>query len=308
MKACTWIFGAAIAVAVWTSPARAYLGSFEFGDGYEYGAPMGFNLGDNDVTRYNAGQFGTNNGGPGGPVNLIVPDSGLWRVIAGGRLLNQANDYYVIRHSAPGGHSSPNVLGMTTGNSSYVGVDSAYQYDFEARDFDGTAPAALSGGSVAVSFLWCPQNAAPSTLASPGATIQFQDSAGTTWFELGTYAPTQSVSYRVGGGPWTATGFNTSAAFSDFDSVSLNFDLLNDTVDFSFFETAAATNHVVLVGAPLGGNMNYLAHMGLTMKAENTKNFLDDFDFQVNVVPEPATATLLALAAFGLCRGRRTSL
>jgi hypothetical protein len=292
------LFGAFAALLCFAPSAHAYLGSFEFGDGYEYGAPMGFNLGDNDVTRYNAGQFGTNNGGPGGPVTTIVPDSGLWRVITGGRLLNQANDYYVIRHSAPGGHTSANVLGMTTGNSNFVGVDSEYQYDFEARDFDGNAPASLAAGSVSVSFLWCPQNAAFSTLAAPSASIAFQDSAGTPWFELGTYAPTQSVSYRVGGGPWVAAGFNTSAAFSNFDSVSLTFDLAADTVSFSMFETAAATNHVVLTNAPLGGNMNYLAHMGLFMKAENTKNFLDDFDFQVTTVPEPG-AIVVALLAFG---------
>ncbi len=293
-----WLFSAVSALLFSAPAAHAYLGSFEFGDGYEYGTPMGFNLGDNDVTRYNAGQFGTNNGGPGGGAALIVPDSGLWRVITGGRLLNQANDYYVIRHSAPGGHTSANVLGMTTGNSNFVGVDSEYQYDFEARDFDGNSPASLASGSVNVSFLWCPQNAALSTLTSPGHTIKFQDSMGTTWFELSTYAATQSVGYRVGAGPWVATGFNTSAAFSNFDSINLNFDLAADTMSFSFFETAAATNHVVLTNAPLGGNMDYLAHMGLFMKAENTKNFLDDFDFQVTTVPEPS-ALIVALVSLG---------
>ena len=291
----------AIAVAAATicpTTTHAYLGGFEEQDGYIYGTPNNFTLGGNDVTRYNAGQFGTNNGGPGGPAVSITPDTGLWQAIAGGRLLNQANDYYVIRHSAPGGHSSPNVLGMTTGNSGFVGIDSLYHYSFDSRDFDGAAPASLTGDTVDVEFLWCPQNVVTSTLTSPGATIQFIDSAGATWFELGVFGVSENVSYRIGGGAgtWTATGFNASAAFSDFDQVFLTFDLAADTVSFSFFETAATTLHNVLSNAPLGGDMDYLDTMGLFMQAENTKNFMDDFDFIVNKIPEPATG-LMALAA-----------
>lgn len=288
-----------------TAEAFAYLGSFEVGDGYQYGAPMGPNLGDNDVTRYNAGQFGSNNGGPGGAAALITPDSGLWRVIAGGRLLNQASDYYVIQHSSPSGHSSPNVLGMTTGNSSFVGVDSAYQYDFEARDFDGTAPAALAGGTANVGFVWCPSNQFPFPLTTPGASIEFQDSSGANWFEIGSYTTNESIAYRIAGGPWIAAGFDSSSNAMMFDNINIAFDFVADTVSFSFFEAAAATNHVVLTNVPLGGNMNYLAHMQLNMRAENAKNFLDDFDFQVSIVPEPSSVALCGATACGLCAPRR---
>lgn len=291
------------------SPAasHAYLGGFEDADGYSYGSPMGFNLGDNDVTRYNAGQYGTNNGGPGGSAALITPDTGLWRVITGGRLLNQANDYYVIRHSAPGGHSSANVLGMTTGNSGFVGVDTEYQYDFDARDFDGNVPSSLGSSVVDMEFYWCPSNGGlggtGSTLSSPGATIQLQDSAGVNYFEIGSYGSAEAISYRIAGGTWIDAGFNASSAFHDFDRINLRFDLLNDTVSFSFYETAATTNHVVLTNASLGSNMDYLGHMGLTMEAENTKNFMDDVNFTVRV-PEPA-GVLLALVGLGLAFTRR---
>ena len=126
------------------------------------------------------------------------------------------------------------------------------------------------------------------------------DSADNIWFELAVYGTGENVAYRIGGGAgtWVSTGFQASAAFSDFDQVNLSFDLAADTVSFSFFETAATTNHVVLTGASLGGNMDYLNKMGLFMQAENTKNFLDDFDFTINPIPEPASG-LMALAAVG---------
>lgn len=285
--------------------AEAYLGGFEPADGYHTGSPLGPNLGDRDVTRYNAGQYGTNNGGPGGSPALIPVDSGLWRVISGGRLLNQPSDYYVIRHSAPSGHSSPFVLGMTTGNSSFVGVDTEYQYDFDSRDFDGNTPSSLSSSVVAMDFYWCPSNQGAgigSTLTNPAATIQIQDSAGTNFFEIGSYGAGESIAYRILGGTWIDAGFNASAGSGDFDQISLTLDLFNDTVSFSFFETFAATNHTVLTAAPLGANMDYLAHLGLTMQAENTKNFLDDVDFRIEqtLVPEPSSAALLL---FGIVVG-----
>ncbi len=56
-------------------------------DGYWFGPPVGTTLAGNDVTLYNAGQFGTANGGPGGTVMVITPDTGLWSVVSGGRLL-----------------------------------------------------------------------------------------------------------------------------------------------------------------------------------------------------------------------------
>ncbi len=280
--------------------AQAYLGGFENGDGYSFDSGLlGPNLADKDVTRYNAGQYGTNNGGPGGGPALITPDSGLWRVITGGRLLGQTSDYYVIRHPSPAGHSSPNVLGMTTGNSAFVGVDTEYQYDFEARDFDGNAPSSLGSSLVDMEFFWCPRNAGAaggSTLTDPGATIQLQDSSGANFFEIGSYGAAQQISYRIQGGTWIDAGFSSSVV--DFDRINLSFDLLNDTVSFSFLETVAATNHVVLTNASLGGDMDYLGHMGLTMKAENTKNYLDDVDFRVNVIPEPSAGILAIVVGF----------
>ncbi len=302
MKITTWLI--IFALVVMPSTAHAYLGGFESGDGYHTGSPLASNLAGRDVTLYNAGQYGTNNGGPGGSVALITPDTGLWRVVTGGRLLGQLSDYYVIQHFAPGGHSSPNVLGMTTGNSAFVGIDTEYQYDFDDRDFDGNLPSSLGSSVVNMDFLWCPQNAGiggnASTLSDPGATIQLQDSSGANFFEIGTYGAGEAVAYRILGGTWIDAGFNASAAFNDFDQVNLSFDLLNDTVSFSFFETVATTNHVVLTNAPLGANMDYLGHMGLTMKAENSKNFLDDVDFTVNPVPEPGSLALILLGNLGV--------
>ncbi|MCA9229907.1 MAG: PEP-CTERM sorting domain-containing protein [Planctomycetales bacterium] len=291
--------------------AQAYLGGFESGDGYHTGSPLGSNLGARDVTRYNAGEYGLNNGGPGGGPALIPVDTGLWRVIAGGRLLNQPSDYYVIQHPAPVGHSSPNVLGMTTGNSTpYVGVDTEYQYDFDSRDFDGNVPSSLSNSVVDAEFYWCPSNTGvggfSSTLTDPGATIQIQDSAGTNFFEIGSYGAAESIAYRLLGGTWISAGFNSSG---DFDRINLTFDLLNDTVSFSFFQTIGATNNVVLTNAALGTNMDYLGHLALTMKAENSKNYLDDVDFRVNQanVPEPTSAVLLLAGLVGALALRRRS-
>ena len=286
--------------------AHAYLGGFETGDGYWFGLPVGTTLGGNDVTRYNAGQFGLNNGGPGGTVTTITPDTGLWSVVTGGRLLNRTDDYYVIQHSAPFWHGSPQVLGMTTGNSSFVGVDTFYRYRFDSRDFDGHVPSSLGSSIVSLAFYWCPLNlgaGAASSLTQPGASIRFLDSAGANWFELGSYGSSQKISYRIAGGTWMDAGFTSSA--SDFDLVNLTFDLAADTIDFSFFRTLGATNYHVLNTASLGGNMDYLAFMGLFMQAENAKNFVDDFDFSIASVPEPAILSLMAIGLMGIRLSRR---
>jgi len=313
MKSQSILFATLVLGLVYVSctpqTSQAYLGGFEEADGYTFGGPLGFTLGGQDVTRYNAGQYGTNNGGPGGGPALITPDTGLWRVITGGRLLNQANDYYVIRHPAPFGHSSPNVLGMTTGNSGFVGIDTEYQYDFDDRDFDGNTPSSLASSVVNMEFYWCPQNGglggSTSTLSDPGATIQLQDSTGANFFEIGSYGVSQSIAYRLLGGTWIDAGFNASAAFGDFDKIDLTFDLLNDTVSFSFFETAASTNNVVLTNTPLGANMDYLGRLGLTMQAENTKNFIDDVNFTINPVPEPTSLVLVAISGLVLLSTKR---
>lgn len=93
---------------------------------------------------------------------------------------------------------------------------------------------------------------------------------------------------------------------ADFDQINLSFDLLNDAVSFSFFETAASTNHVVLTNTSFGGaNMDYLGHLGLTMKAENTKNFLDDVDFRIHPVSEPSALVLVILGLIGLTLANR---
>ena len=50
--------------------SQAYLGGFEAQDGYQ---PF-----SNDVKGYDAGQYRTNNGGPGGGPGAIPINTGLW--------------------------------------------------------------------------------------------------------------------------------------------------------------------------------------------------------------------------------------
>ncbi len=115
---------------LWSQDASAYLGGFEEQDGYRVPmngqitsgylpgdaqyylnnnsangytgvVPVGAypnTLGDGtngpDVTRYNAGQYGTNNGGPGGGAADIGDNSGLWQALSGGRLYEDASAPY----------------------------------------------------------------------------------------------------------------------------------------------------------------------------------------------------------------------
>lgn len=104
---------------------------------------------------------------------------------------------------------------------------------------------------------------------------------------------------------WLATGPRHASSASDFDLVNLTFDLAADTIDFSFFRTLGATTYHILNTASSGGNMDYLAFMGLFMQAENAKNLLDDFDFSIASVPEPAILPLIAIGLMGIGLSRR---
>ncbi len=195
---------------------------------------------------------------------------------------------------------------MTTGNSSFVGIDTQYRYRFDARDFDGNAPASLARSVIDIDFYWCPTNSAgaASTLTAPGSSIGFLDSGGTTWFEIASYGSTENISYRIAGGAWLDAGFTASA--TAFDRVRLRLDLASDSIGFSFDRTLLpATRYDVLSGVSLGGDMDYLAGMRLFMEAENTKNYLDDFNFTISAVPEPAALSLMVAGLLGAAVSRR---
>ena len=103
-----------------------------------------------DVTRYNAGGFGSNNGGPGGIGVDIADNSGLWQAIAGGRLDDDANapDFngtaiqgrdHIITWRYPAPHSGEQILDVLASD-----VDLLYDYTIDNRDLNGLAPGGTS--------------------------------------------------------------------------------------------------------------------------------------------------------------------
>jgi len=181
----------------WTGEAWGYLGSFEELDGYrvpQNGNMTSLNfagdaqfylsnqeangftgivppgalpntLGDPthgaDLSRYNAGQYGTHGGGPGGTGLDIADNSGLWQALAGGRLnedigapIYQGNlgaRDYVQAYAYPSARSGNQVLNFLASD-----VSLRYNYSLDSRDFGGLTPALTVAHEVDLSFWLCP--------------------------------------------------------------------------------------------------------------------------------------------------------
>lgn len=332
---------------VLTSEVRAYLGGFEEQDGYRIpgtgniftsGIPgdAQFYLGNNpsngftgivppgafpntlgdsshgpDLSRYNAGQYGTNNGGPGGTATDIADNSGLWTALAGGRLnedlgapLYQGNLFardYVQAYGYPSARSGSQVLNLLASD-----VNLRYNYSLDSRDLDGVVPAMNSGYSMDVRFWSCPSGDDDADTGDMVG-IAFKDSAGQILVEVG-YTGDNRVQYRVGGATaWTTTAIHIgTTGWSEF---SLNLDSQQNTVSLGVTAYDDAQfilgNETSLLNAmPLGFDALNLTDItwdlrggALDNDAFSFKHYFDDFDFALTAVPEPSAALLLMVSA-----------
>ena len=350
-----WSLAGLCAVLLGPGTAWAYLGSFEENDGYRVpgngsildagfvgdarfylnnNAANGFTgvvppgafpntLGDAthgaDLTRYNAGQYGTSNGGPGGTAVDIPDDSGLWRALAGGRINEDAaaplytgntfNRDYVQAYAYPGSRTGSQVLNLLASD-----VDLSYRYTLDSRDFDGISPTLTDSHLIELSFWLC-----PSDWDDPdGANVlglSFIDSVGSTLLKVG-YTGDNFLQYQLAGdSAWTTTAIALG---------TLGWSELGVEIDTSANTVALTARAWSDAGGTLGAEDSVFAPQALGIDAQSLtelqwdleggalnnggfayKNYFDDFNFTVTPVPEPSGALLVIVTGAGWMMRRR---
>ncbi len=347
--------------------AHAYLGSFEELDGYRIpqnglmpslgfagdamfylnnNAGNGFtgivpsstfpnNMGDSthgsDVSRYNAGQYGINAGGPGGTATDIADNTGLWQAIAGGRLNEDiggtlANGYqylgntgglvfaqnrdYVHAYRYTGARTGTQVLNL-------LAQDTSLQYDYalESRDLGGTNPSATLASIIAMTFWFCPADTDDTDTGNLfGLTLR--DALGQSVFSVG-YTGENVVQYRLpgAGGSWISTASQVGTQGWSEATVTLNTE--SNTVNLSVRAyddlTATLGSAVSIVnGQSVGFDADAFTSLRWDLRggtldngAVSYKNYFDDFTFNVAPVPEPGSLLCVALAGLFLTRRRQ---
>lgn len=275
-----------------------------------------------DVTRYNAGQFGVTSGGPGGVGVDIADDSGLWRAVAGGRLVEDAGaPFYsgsttlerdhIIGWRYTGARTGSNVLDVLAGEG-----DLMYDYSFDSRDLAGYAPNATGSHEVSMSFWFCPTDF-DDTYGDNVFGLAVRDNLGQSLIEFG-YTGDNRVQYRVGNSSLWQTTSHVAGA-SGWSNAIVEVNTLTNVTSFSlrawndggsFLGTRTAILSDVAIGVEAGSldTLRWSAKGGVfdndTLdRAE--KNTFDDFEFTVTPVPEPGSALLMAMGGLLALRRKR---
>lgn len=351
----------------WPTGASAYLGGFEEADGYRIPqngviSSLGFvgdamfylnnnsvngftgivpastfpnTLGDSthgsDLSRYNAGEYGTNAGGPGGTATDIADNTGLWKAMVGGRLNEDiggtlANGYqylgstgglvfsqnrdYVHAYRYTGARSGTQVL-------NFLAQDTNLQYDYslDSRDLGGTNPSATLASIIAMTFWFCPADT-DHTDAGNLFGLTLRDALGQSLVSVG-YTGENVVQHRMtgSGGSWISSGSQVGTQGWSEMTVVLN--TQSDTVNISVraYEDLTATlgsSVSILTGQSLGVDANALTDLRWDLRggtldngAVSYKNYFDDFSFNVAPVPEPGSALCVVLGMICLLRRSR---
>lgn len=310
-----------------TGSAWGNLASFAPSDGYNVGS--GTILGD--VTYYNAGQYGPNSGGGGGPTQ-IVADSGLWDLVSpvGGYFgsvaarnaaVGAGPPYptnpsgtiaaYIVGNHTPGRNNDGSNLALR--NDTPLGTGPiVYDYSLDTFDFGGPTPSLVTGGNLMTEFYFCPN---PGDTPSPDGTVgdkftlSFMDGVGNVGFEWG-YGRDNSVYWRTSNSnSWNATAF--VADQTNWDGLRVFMDLTADTFGMDYYDVSVNTwATMVPTGTAMGQSMGNFTTLRWQLEdglfsGVGGKNFFDDFS--TTVVPEPGI--LGVLAVMGLClvkrRGRK---
>jgi hypothetical protein len=347
----------------------AYLGSFEEDDGYRipqngvisslgFGGDAMFYLNNNavngftgivpastfpntlgdishgpDLSRYNAGAYGINGGGPGGTATDIADNSGAWKALVGGRLNEDlggtlANGFqylgntgglvfsqnrdYVHAYRYTGAHGGSQVL-------NFLAQDTSLQYDYalDSRDLGGTNPSATLASIIAMTFWFCPADT-DDTDAGNLFGLTLRDALGQSVFSVG-YTGENVVQYRMtgSGGSWISSASQVGTQGWSEMSVVLN--TQSDTVNVSVraYDDLTATlgsSVSILTGQSLGVNADALTDLRWDLRggtldngAVSYKNYFDDFSFNVAPVPEPGSALGVVLGSLILIRRRRSA-
>ncbi len=280
---------------LFTASAHAYLGGFENVDGY---APF-----LNDVSTYNAGQYGPNAGG--GSFTPIPPNSGLWQKLqgplwpapgtAGG--VAYATGHQNADRTNPG--TPDQALIITTNADGWTGGSQEYSYQIDSFDLGGVNPNATGGQVVNLSFWscsWIPGSGeggglGPGTIAN---TVSFYDSLGNLGFAVGGIQPGTTTDFAATNvGSWLQS--SVAVGTSSYHRWDIRLDLNNQTVSIDVFESATLTP--LVVNAPLINPMVDFSEMRF-LSAPGVNNdkvwALDDFTMSV---PEPSAMMLASVSA-----------
>lgn len=299
-----------------TQPANALLGSFETADGYT--GPF-----TRDVWSYDAGQTGA----------LFTPaqyNTGRWKELVGDGVAN-AGPQYASQHGFIGSASSPPFALAVRSITLNPGIDydMTLSYDVGVDD-TGVAPTTPLN-SASITFDICPGRTVKSTGgfdtvfndvpafslsfggtdAAPGATIGFTDhdpgnfNRTNIFYDDGTTFVSQPV-------PWTG----------HFDQVTIDINLVSNTFDLTWTPDAlgsttqfdpGAPSTTIVSGAALTTPISTLEQMFFRAHTDPAaggvlagleKSYLDNFQFTVKPVPEPATAALVGLGTLTLIKRR----
>lgn len=291
--------------------SNAYLGGFELEDGY--GKTGQVFLAPAEVAKYNAGQYGTNNGGPGNGAMLIPDNSGLWTGISGTRHPNTSpitgSTAYATAHQnydRVAHNTQAQALVMTTNVDGWSGQTLEYDYRLDPRDLNGLDPMQTAGRIVRLTFWWCAQifgfgDGGGLGAGTIGDTVKFLDNSGNVGFTLGLIQPGNSTDY-VG---WdTGSGFHAdpqmiAGSFSRYSKWDVLFNLTNQTVSASYQDGEGGTIYSLLNDVGLAAPMSNFTHLRIasTPGINNEKRLaLDDFNFSVSQIPEPPTILLVILS------------
>lgn len=307
--------------------AQFYLNNIE-ANGYTGVVPLGTypnTLGDAshgaDLSRYNAGQYGTSNGGPGGTAADIVDNSGLWQALSGGRLnedvaapyyygSNFTRDY-VQAYRYPGARTGTNVLNFLGSETNL-----SYAYSLDSRDFNGLAPGASNGQLIQMAFWLCPSDWDDDDLDNIMG-ISLNDAMGQTVFKVG-YTGNNMLQYQTpGGGIWETTSYRLGTL--GWSELVVILDTVNNTAGIAVraYDDNTLTlddQAYALANQSLGLDVGSLSGLQWDLRggplnngAASFKNYFDDFSFSLSpvLVPEPGTLLLTLLAAAMVIKRRR---
>ncbi|MFO0790691.1 MAG: PEP-CTERM sorting domain-containing protein [Pirellulales bacterium] len=319
--------------------AFARLGSFNSNDGYQLvlAGPPNYNWAD--VTYYNAGAYGVNAGGGPGPT-MISPDSGKWKLISqvGGFFgssaarsstvgsappyptVNPGNTIpaYLVGGHFPGHNQNTDGQNLAFRNDTPPGTGPAV-YDYYLDQYDlGSTPSLITSGNIKTDFYFLPSVGGQFSGGLPPDkfTLSFVDTSGNIGLQWG-YAMDNQVTWRTNpSGPWNYTGIIAAQQNPNgnpqWDGVSIDINLTNDTFQFDYYTAATNTwSTVVPAGTPLNApGMQDFTRLRWRMEDNVSgyffgKNYFDDFSFKAPTVPEPSTIALVGLAVAFVGNRRR---
>lgn len=278
----------ALPLMLMCAEVKAYMGGFESQDGY---LPF-----YNNVNAYNAGQYGTNNGGPGGASAAIPLNTGLWSridpVTPGSSYVTGhfARDRVYTNSGGGSGAYADQGLVLTSNHQGWNAGPLHYRYNMDSRDYDG-APVASSANSVVnFSFWYCAsldQNVGNGYF---GHEVLFLDPTNKPIFRLGITerAAGDKVTY------WNGTTLYESptlvAAAGRYDRWDISFNFITKKVTASYFEFATSTLHSLVTNVPIMditanglSTWEFKTSPGIT---NDKRMSIDDVDFVLEANPD----------------------